>query len=118
MPADLRDRAIASTLSVWRRIDPAWDLDSGGSAAHLRPTAGVCRFLRDATLDACDVKRGPVRQDSYAVFNVFASWDATDRVWLRLNADNLTDEKYITSLYNIGYYSAPQEYSIAVGYRF
>lgn len=61
---------------------------------------------------------GPVRQDSYAVFNVFASWDVTDRVWLRVNADNITDEKYITSLYNIGYYSAPREYSIATGYRF
>lgn len=61
---------------------------------------------------------GPVRQDSYAVLNAFASWDISDHLWLHANADNLTDEKYITSLYSIGYYSAPLEYSVAVGYRF
>jgi outer membrane receptor for ferric coprogen and ferric-rhodotorulic acid len=60
----------------------------------------------------------PVRQDSYAVLNAFASWNITDTFWLRANADNLTDEKYLTSLYNIGYYSTPLEYSVALGYRF
>jgi outer membrane receptor for ferric coprogen and ferric-rhodotorulic acid len=61
---------------------------------------------------------GPVRQDSYAVLSAFANWNINDRLWVRANADNLTDEKYITSLYNVGYYSAPVQYKFAMGYRF
>ena len=35
-----------------------------------------------------------------------------------VNADNLTDEKYITSLHNVGYYSAPAQYKLAMSIRF
>ena len=61
---------------------------------------------------------GPVRQDSYAVLNAFANWNVSNHLWVRANADNLTDEKYITSLYNVGYYAAPVQYKLAMGYRF
>jgi outer membrane receptor for ferric coprogen and ferric-rhodotorulic acid len=61
---------------------------------------------------------GSVRQDGYAVLNAFASWAVTDRLWVRANADNLTDEKYITSLYSVGFYAAPLQYSVTAGYRF
>ena len=59
-----------------------------------------------------------MRQDSYAVLNAYATWNANDHLWVRVNADNLTDEKYITSLYNVGYYAAPVQYKLAMGYRF
>jgi outer membrane receptor for ferric coprogen and ferric-rhodotorulic acid len=61
---------------------------------------------------------GAVRQDSYAVLNAYAIWNISDKLWFRVNADNLTDEKYITSLYNVGYYAAPVQYKVAMGYRF
>jgi outer membrane receptor for ferric coprogen and ferric-rhodotorulic acid len=61
---------------------------------------------------------GPVRQDGYAVLNAFVKWEVGETLWIRLNADNLTDEKYITSLYNVGYYSAPAQYKLAMGFTF
>ena len=61
---------------------------------------------------------GLVRQESYALLNAFARWDVTDNLYVRANVDNLTDEKYILSLYQIGYYGAPRHYSLSVGYRF
>jgi outer membrane receptor for ferric coprogen and ferric-rhodotorulic acid len=61
---------------------------------------------------------GAVRQDSYVSLDAFASWNASDQMWIRVNVDNLSDEKYITSLYNIGYYSAPAQYKLTMGYRF
>lgn len=59
-----------------------------------------------------------IRQDSYARLNAFASWDITEQMDVRVNANNITDEKYITSLYQIGFYGAPRNYSVSVGYRF
>lgn len=61
---------------------------------------------------------GAVLQDSYAVLSAYATWNASDHLWLRVNADNLTDEKYVTSLYNVGYYAAPAQYRVTMGYRF
>jgi outer membrane receptor for ferric coprogen and ferric-rhodotorulic acid len=61
---------------------------------------------------------GIVRQDSYAVLNVFADWDITDRIGVRANVNNITDEKYISSLYQVGYYAPPANYSVTFGYRF
>jgi len=59
-----------------------------------------------------------VRQDSYATLNAFARWNVTDQLHVRANVRNLTDEKYITSLYQIGFYAAPRNYEVGVGYRF
>lgn len=59
-----------------------------------------------------------IRQDSYATLNAFARWNVTDKLNVRVNAGNLTDEKYITSLYQIGFYGAPRNYSASLNYRF
>lgn len=59
-----------------------------------------------------------VRQDRYAVVNAFAAWDVLPNVTLRANVNNLTDEKYISSLYSIGYYGAPRNYAVSVACRF
>jgi len=59
-----------------------------------------------------------VRQDSYGWLNAFVSWEVVPNVTVRGNVNNITDEKYITSLYDISYYSAPRTYSMSVDYRF
>lgn len=59
-----------------------------------------------------------VRQGSYAVLNAFAAWDFAGNATLRANVGNLTDEKYINTLYQIGYYGAPRHYSVSLQYRF
>lgn len=59
-----------------------------------------------------------IRQDSYARLNAFARWDVSDQMHVRVNANNLTDEKYITSLYQVGFYGAPRHYSVSFAYRF
>jgi outer membrane receptor for ferric coprogen and ferric-rhodotorulic acid len=59
-----------------------------------------------------------VRQDSYATVNAFARWNATEKLHVRANVYNLSDEKYITSLYQIGYYGAPRSYEVGLGYKF
>ena len=57
-------------------------------------------------------------QSSYTTINLFASWDITDALDLQLNANNITNEKYLTSLYNVGYYSAPANFTLGVNYKF
>lgn len=59
-----------------------------------------------------------VRQDSYATLNLFGRWEATPGLTLRANVNNVTDEKYIGSLYSIGYYGPPRNYSVSLAYRF
>jgi outer membrane receptor for ferric coprogen and ferric-rhodotorulic acid len=61
---------------------------------------------------------GTVKQDSYLLVNVFARWDVSQSLTVQANINNLTDEKYITSLKNIGYYGAPVEASVGVTYSF
>lgn len=57
-------------------------------------------------------------QASYTTINMFAAWDITDALDIQLNANNVTDEKYLTSLYYVGFYSAPANYSLGVNYTF
>jgi outer membrane receptor for ferric coprogen and ferric-rhodotorulic acid len=60
-----------------------------------------------------------VRQDSYAVLGLMAGYRASNGWEATLNLDNVTDEKYLASLYwEQGYYAAPRSVSLTVGYRF
>jgi outer membrane receptor for ferric coprogen and ferric-rhodotorulic acid len=59
-----------------------------------------------------------IRQESYARLNAFARWDVTEQMNVRVNVNNITDEKYITSLYQVGFYGAPRNYSVSFAYRF
>ncbi|QUN05232.1 TonB-dependent siderophore receptor [Shewanella yunxiaonensis] len=59
-----------------------------------------------------------VTQGSYAKLNVFAAWDVFENTSIKLNIDNITNEKYITSLWEIGYYGAPREYKLSLDYHF
>jgi outer membrane receptor for ferric coprogen and ferric-rhodotorulic acid len=59
-----------------------------------------------------------VREDSYTLLNAYAAWNVTPKVTLRANVDNLTDEKYINSMYYIGFYGAPRNYSLSLNWQF
>lgn len=61
---------------------------------------------------------GTVRQDSYATVGAFGRWDVTSQLTVRGNVNNLTDEKYIGSLYQVGYYGASRNYAVSLAYRF
>lgn len=60
----------------------------------------------------------PVEQDSYLLLNAYAKWDIDERSELQLNVDNLSDEKYISSLLYIGNYGAPRTASLTYRYAF
>ena len=64
------------------------------------------------------VTSAPVRQGGYTLLNAFAAWDITPDVTLRANVNNLTDKKYIHSLYSVSYYGAPREYALSLDWRF
>jgi outer membrane receptor for ferric coprogen and ferric-rhodotorulic acid len=61
---------------------------------------------------------GTVTQGSYATVSAFGRWDITQQLTLRANANNLTDEKYIGSLYQVGFYGTPRNYALSLAYRF
>ena len=57
-------------------------------------------------------------QDSYAVVDAFVAWQFAPQATLRLNARNITDEKYINTLRYSGYYGAPANYTLSLDWRF
>jgi outer membrane receptor for ferric coprogen and ferric-rhodotorulic acid len=61
---------------------------------------------------------GRISQDSYGVIGGYASYDLNDSVTLSLNLDNITDEKYLSSVkYEQAYVAAPQNYSLSLDWR-
>ena len=70
--------------------------------------------------DVCGVEASgfTVRQDSYAVLNAFVAWDFHPDATLRLNLENISDEKYINTLRYSGYYGAPAHYTLSLDWRF
>ncbi len=59
-----------------------------------------------------------LHQRAYGTINAFAEWSANDRLSLRANIDNITNEKYLTSMYYVGYYGAPRSYTLSLNWRF
>ena len=64
------------------------------------------------------VKYTRVRQDGYALLNAFVAWDITPSLTLRANVNNITDKKYIQSLYSVSYYGPPRQYALSLDWRF
>ncbi len=62
--------------------------------------------------------RDNVEQDAYLLMNAFASWELTDKLNLQANIYNLTDEKYIASLYAVSFYGAPVNATVNLTYSF
>jgi outer-membrane receptor for ferric coprogen and ferric-rhodotorulic acid len=59
-----------------------------------------------------------VRQGGYATANAFAAWEFKPGLTLRGNVNNITNHKYINSLYIASYYAAPRNYTVSMDYRF
>lgn len=59
-----------------------------------------------------------VRQGGYGLLGAFVSWEFPSGIELAVNAGNLTDKKYIGSLYEVGYYGAPRTLTAELSYRF
>ncbi|APE04448.1 TonB-dependent receptor [Alteromonas sp. RW2A1] len=54
------------------------------------------------------------RQDAYAIIDLMARYRVSDNFSVALNANNVTDEKYINSLYWAqGFYGAPASYMLS-----
>ncbi len=66
-----------------------------------------------------DIRNGIAEQDAYALVNLMASYEI-DRNWtVSANLNNLTDEKYLTSLYwTQAYYGAPRNASMTVSWNY
>ncbi|MDX1692627.1 MAG: TonB-dependent siderophore receptor [Ketobacteraceae bacterium] len=72
-----------------------------------------------------DIKREQVtgsvytEQDSYAIVNLMAQYEFTDNLNATLNINNVTDEKYLTSLYWAqGYYGAPRNATLKLSWQY
>lgn len=59
-----------------------------------------------------------VQQGAYLLANAYVRWTVSDALSIQANINNLTDEKYINSLLNVGYYGAPRNATVSVSYKF
>lgn len=65
------------------------------------------------------VYNGIAEQDAYAVVNLMASYDIDPNWSVSANLNNVTDEKYLTSLYwSQAYYAAPRNASMSVSWKY
>lgn len=60
---------------------------------------------------------GGARQDAYAVVDAFATYDLSDRATLRLNVNNVFDEKYLRTVQYGAIYGAPRTATLTLEYR-
>lgn len=82
---------------------------------------GSVRWQDDIHREAllADGSAARIRQDAYAVVGLMAGYRAARGWEATLNIDNVTNEKYLASLYwEQGYYAAPRSVSLTLGYRF
>lgn len=107
--------------------------DDAGAEAHEWQPRNTVQFLVDYTFPKMpELKFGiggrwqsdirnteySVEQGSYLLVNAFARWDITDKLNVQANINNLTDEKYINSLYVVGYYGSPTNGAVSLAYSF
>lgn len=66
-----------------------------------------------------DTHNGIAEQDAYAVIDLMASYDIDPNWSVSANLNNLTDEKYLSSLYwTQAYYGAPRNASMSVSWKY
>ncbi len=58
-------------------------------------------------------------QQGYALLNLMARYDISKQVSVTANLNNVTNKKYISSLYfSQGYYGAPVNGSVAINWKY
>ena len=106
--------------------------DSDGSNMSLSIPRSVLKVRYDTRIAAlpalklgANVKResdayndSGYKQDAYFVANAFASYDINDQANLRLNVNNLFNEKYVEGLTYGGIYGAPTNANLSFSYQF
>lgn len=76
-------------------------------------------IYRETSVTGPDGNPALIRQDAYALLALMASYEFSEQWQATLNIDNVTNEKYISSLYwEQGFYGAPRNVSLTVGYSF
>lgn len=66
-----------------------------------------------------DGSPGKIRQDSYALVGLMANYDIDPNWSVSANLNNLTNEKYISSLYwDQGFYAAPRNASMTLSWKY
>lgn len=63
------------------------------------------------------IKTGAARQEAYLLANAFAAYELTHRATVRLNVDNLTDEKYLRTVQFGAIYGAPRQFSLGFDFK-
>lgn len=60
-----------------------------------------------------------IKQDAYALVNLMASYDVNPQLSFQVNANNITNEKYLFSFPNEqGFYGPPTNYTAAVKFKY
>lgn len=109
---------VDGRINPWIPRDTANFLLSARVPGYTALSFGIGGNWRGKTANVDSSNGFTVRQDSYAVLNAFAAWKFLPGATLRLNVDNIGNEKYIGSLYQIGYYGAPRSVRVSLDYKF
>lgn len=80
----------------------------------------IYRYQTDATTGPNAGEPIYTRQDSYALVNLMSSYAFTKDFSATLNLNNVTDEKYLTSLYwaDQGFYGAPANAELRLSWKY
>lgn len=62
-------------------------------------------------------KDGGARQEAYLLANAFAAWEVTGATTLRLNVNNLTDRRYLSTVQYGAIYGAPRNAALSLEFR-
>ncbi|WP_020209171.1 TonB-dependent siderophore receptor [Gilvimarinus chinensis] len=69
--------------------------------------------------DDISTSNGDVEQPSYTLIDLVAQYDLTDNITAGVNLKNVTDEKYLNSLYwDQAYYAAPRNVSAFISWKY
>jgi outer membrane receptor for ferric coprogen and ferric-rhodotorulic acid len=104
---DARTFIPRKTFKLLAQWDPSWNekLAMGLSA----------RWQDEIHFDSA---YGPISQDSYAVIGGYVSYELNDSISLTLNADNIADEEYLSSVkYEQSFFAAPRSYSVSIDWQ-
>ncbi|GEK47336.1 TonB-dependent receptor [Bisbaumannia pacifica] len=141
----LTSRGVEATLAG--ELAPGWQAslgytvlsieDADGEAARTHAPRHMLRamsryrlpFLEQASVGARLRWQGDIhreqgngvitRQEDYALVDLMARYDFNERLSATLNLNNVTDEKYLTSLYWAqGFYGAPRHAMLSLDWRY
>jgi len=102
---ETRNHIPRQTLKLAAKYTVSTDVELGGTA----------RWQDDIHYDGDE----RIKQDAYSVLAAYISYKPVKQLELALNLDNLTDEKYLTSLYwDQAFYARPREISASMKFDF